>query len=330
MALAMPELRGFLEVSAPVQVADPPAKVNWPRCCYMVTIDLELDRIMTRPTWKTLLAVPEPLLLPIAHDALSARLIEAAGFRAASIGGFALVGARHGIPDIGLAGFRDMVEGVRDILAATSLPLLIDGDDGYGDVKNVTHTIRTYERMGAAAIFIEDQVSPKRCGHMAGKSVVPCEAMERKIAAAAAARDSRETFLLARTDARALEGLDGALRRAERYLAAGADGIFVEAPVSIAELERIGRAFKGTPLLANMLEDGATPLVPPDEPFGLGFQMIAYPVSLLFRIVRTMERALADMRAGTLRLEGEGVSFAEFKALTGFADWAAIEDRFGR
>jgi len=285
---------------------------------------------MPRPTWNALLAVPEPLLLPVAHDALSARLIEAAGFRAASVGGFALMGARHGIPDIGLVGLKEMADGVRDILAATTLPLMIDGDDGYGDVKNVTRTMRTYERLGAAAIFIEDQVSPKRCGHMAGKSVVPTEVMERKISAAAAARDSKDTFLLARTDARALEGLDGALRRGERYLKAGADGIFIEAPVSIAELERIGRAFKGTPQLANMLEDGATPLMTPSDLYGLGFQMVAYPVSLLFRIVHTMQRALADMRAGTLRLQGEGVSFADFKRLTGFDDWAAVEDRFNR
>jgi 2-methylisocitrate lyase-like PEP mutase family enzyme len=240
------------------------------------------------------------------------------------------VGTRHGIPDIGLVGLKEMADGVRDILSATALPMMIDGDDGYGDVKNVTRTIRTYERMGAAAIFIEDQISPKRCGHMAGKSVVPTETMERKIRAAAAARDSQETFLLARTDARAIEGLDGALRRAERYLEAGADGIFVEAPLSVTELERIGRAFKGIPQLANMLEDGATPLMAPADLHGLGFQMVAYPVSLLFRIVHTMQRALADMRSGTLHLKGEGVGFADFKALTGFDDWAEIEDRFGR
>ncbi|MCW5748260.1 MAG: isocitrate lyase/PEP mutase family protein [Alphaproteobacteria bacterium] len=285
---------------------------------------------MPRPTWMSLLAAPEPLLLPIAHDALSARLIEAAGFRAASVGGFALVGARHGLPDVGLVGLKEMADGVREILEATSLPYMIDGDDGYGDVKNVTRTIQTYERMGAAAIFIEDQVSPKRCGHMAGKSVVPVDAMVRKIEAAAAARDSQDTFLLARTDARAVEGLDSALRRAERYLRAGADGIFVEAPVSVAELERIGSAFRGTPQLANMLEDGATPLLAPDELHRLGFQMVAYPVSLLFRIVRTMQKALADMRAGTLRLQDEGVSFADFKTAVGFGHWAAIEDRFAR
>src|SRR5581483_6847326 len=142
-------------------------------------------RIMTRLTWKSLLARPEPLLLPCAHDALSARLIERAGFAAYSIGGFPLVGARHALPDIGLAGFGEMSAGVRDIIAASALPVLVDGDDGYGDVKNVTRTIRAYEEIGASAIFIEDQRSPKRCGHMAGKEVIEAEVMARKLRAAA-------------------------------------------------------------------------------------------------------------------------------------------------
>src|SRR6476659_11370141 len=151
-------------------------------------------------TWKELLAQEQPLLLPCAHDALSARLIERAGFAAYSIGGFALVGSRYGIPDIGLAAFGEISAGIRDIMAATRLPVLVDGDTGYGDVKNVAHTIAGYEAMGASAIFIEDQVASKRCGHMAGKDVIPADVMEKKLRAAAAARDSRETFLIARTD----------------------------------------------------------------------------------------------------------------------------------
>src|SRR5712691_9066140 len=123
----------------------------------------------SKPTWKDLLARGEPLLLPCAHDALSARLIERAGFAAYSIGGYALVGARYAIPDIGLAGFGEISAGVRDIMAATNLPVLVDADTGYGDVKNVVHTLQSYEAMGVDAIFIEDQIAPKRCGHMAGK-----------------------------------------------------------------------------------------------------------------------------------------------------------------
>jgi 2-methylisocitrate lyase-like PEP mutase family enzyme len=281
-----------------------------------------------KPAWRDLLSKEKPLLLPVAHDALAARLIERAGFHAYSIGGFPLVGARHGLPDIGLVGLGEMSDGMRDIMAATSLPVLVDGDDGYGDVKNITRTIRTYERMGASAIFIEDQVAPKRCGHMAGKSVVPAEVMATKLRAAAAARETG-MFLMARTDARAVHGLDDALRRGELYLKSGADGIFIEAPESPEELARVGAEFRHVPQMANMLEGGRTPLVPPAELFRLGFAMVAYPTSLIFRVTRTIEKALADLKAGRLTLEGEGVGFEAFKDIVDFKSWAETEDRFG-
>ena len=282
-----------------------------------------------RRTWKELLAQEHPLVLPCAHDALSSRLIERAGFAAYSIGGFPLVGSRHALPDIGLVAYGEMSAGVRDIMGGSPLPVLVDGDDGYGDVKNVTRTIQGYEAMGAAAIFIEDQRSPKRCGHMAGKDVIDPAAMVAKIRAAAAARRNPETFLLARTDARAVHGLDDALRRGELYLEAGADGVFIEAPQSLDELTRIGRAFPGVPQLANMLEGGSTPLLTPRELYDLGFAMIAYPTTLIFRVTRTIEKALADLKAGTLHLEGEGVDFEAFKDITGFAGWAEIERHNG-
>jgi 2,3-dimethylmalate lyase len=276
-------------------------------------------------SWRELLADPDPLLLPCAHDALSARLIERAGFKAYSIGGFPLVGARYGLPDIGLMGLGEMAAAMRDIIAASDLPMLVDGDHGYGDAKNVARTIRTYESMGAAAIFIEDQVAPKRCGHMAGKDVVPTTIMEEKLRAAAAARQ-KDTFLLARTDARAIHGLDEALRRGERYLRAGADGIFIEAPETLEEMHIVGRAFQGVPQLANMLEGGRTPLVDPKELKAMGFAMIAYPTTLIFRVARTIEKALADLAAGRLKLDGEGVDFAAFKAITGFEEWVKWEN----
>jgi 2-methylisocitrate lyase-like PEP mutase family enzyme len=181
--------------------------------------------------------------------------------------------------------------------------------------------------MGAAAIFIEDQRAPKRCGHMAGKDVIDAAAFERKIRAAAAARE-RGIFLVARTDARAVHGLDEALRRAEQSLKAGADGVFVEAPQSLDELRQIGAAFRGVPQIANMLEGGMTPLLKPAELGALGFAMVAYPTSLIFRVARTIERALADLRAGRLTLDGEGVDFAQFKEIVDFPAWGAIEDRF--
>src|SRR5262249_24022144 len=165
-----------------------------------------IDGKNQRAKWKAALKRETPLLLPCAYDALSARLIERAGFAAYSIGGFALVGARYGIPDIGLAGFGEISAGVRDIMAATTLPVLVDADTGYGDVKNVAHTVRGYEAMGADAIFIEDQVSPKRCGHMAGKDVIPAQDMVEKIRAAVSARRDPDFFIIARTDARAVFG----------------------------------------------------------------------------------------------------------------------------
>ena len=279
------------------------------------------------PTWKELLDREQPLLLPCAHDALSARLIERAGFAAYSIGGFALVGSRYGIPDIGLAAFGEISAGIRDIMAATALPVMVDGDTGYGDVKNVAHTIEGYEAMGASSIFLEDQVAPKRCGHMAGKDVIPTADMVAKIKAAVGARRSKDFFIIARTDARAVHGLDEALRRGEQYLKAGVDGIFIEAPQTVKELEIIGAAFKGAPQLANMLDDGRTPVLPPRELKSMGFAMVAYPTTVIFRVARTIERALSDIRAGR-PASNDGVNFAEFKDITNYDEWARIEDTY--
>jgi len=283
-----------------------------------------------RKTWRQALAEQKPLLLPCAHDALSARLIERAGFTAYSIGGFALVGSRYGIPDIGLAAYGEISAGIRDIMAATTLPVMVDGDTGYGDVKNVAHTIEGYEAMGAAAIFLEDQVAPKRCGHMAGKDVIPAADMVAKIKAAVGARRNKDFFIIARTDARAVHGLDEALRRGDMYLNAGVDGIFVEAPQTLDELAKIGKTFGGVPQLANMLEGGGrTPVLPPNELFDMGFAMAAYPTTLIFRVARTIERALADIKAGKALEGGDGVDFAEFKDITGFAEWTRIEETYG-
>src|SRR5260370_33763604 len=194
--------------------------------------------MQTKPTWKELLGRGEPLLLPCAHDALSARLIERAGFAAYSVGGYALVGARHALPDIGLVAFGEMSAGIRDIMAASSLPALVDCDDGYGDAKNVARTIAGYEAMGVSAIFMEDQRAPKRCGHRAGKEGIDPEIMAAKIRAAVAARQKPDTFLIARTDACALHGLDDALRRGELYLMAGAHSAPSQAPATLNQPPR--------------------------------------------------------------------------------------------
>ena len=283
-----------------------------------------------RPTWKTLLDKHEVLQLPAAHDALTAKLIERAGFHAYQIGGFALVGARHGLPDVDLTRFGEQAAGVRDIMAACNLPVLVDADDGYGDAKNVTLTVSSYEATGVSAVFIEDQVSPKRCGHMSGKQVVPPKIMEERIQAAVAARHSADFFIVARTDARAVEGLDEALKRAERYLKAGADGLYIEAPQSTKELEQIGRTFKGIPQMTNMFEgDNQTPWLTPGELHRLGFSMILYPTSLLFRCVRTIERGLADLRQGKRMTTADGVNLEEYEQIVDVPYWATVEKRFG-
>jgi len=185
----------------------------------------EAVAMQAKTTWKQLLARGEPLLLPAAHDALCARLIERAGFSAYTIGGYALVGSRYALPDIGLVAFGEMSAGMRDVMSASSLPVLVDGDDGYGDAKNVARTIQGYEAIGASAIFLEDQKAPKRCGHMAGKDVIDADAMVAKLRAAVAARQNPDLFIIARTDARAGHGLDEALRRGERDFATAGDRV---------------------------------------------------------------------------------------------------------
>ncbi|MBM3557474.1 MAG: isocitrate lyase/PEP mutase family protein [Alphaproteobacteria bacterium] len=280
-----------------------------------------------KPTWRELLARHKPLVLPGAYDALSARLIQQAGFAAYVIGGFPLVGSRHGLPDIGLVGLGEMAAGVRDIMAASDLPVLIDGDHGYGDVKNVVNTVRTYEGLGASALFIEDQVAPKRCGHFAGKDVVPAEVMETKIRAAAAARENKSLFLIARTDARAVHGLDDALRRGERYIRAGADGLFVEAPQSVEELKRVARAFD-VPQFCNMLVGGRTPILTNRELHDMGFAMIVHGTTLIAGVAHAATRILASIREDRLDPAGGYMSLEDYRKVVGFDDWIAVEEKY--
>src|SRR5947199_4428238 len=194
--------------------------------------------------WKRLLKQHKQLILPSACDALTAKLIEQAGFPAYQIGGFALDGARFGFPDMDVNRLGEKSATVSSIIHACDLPVLVDCDDGYGDEKNVTHTVHTYEEMGASALFMEDQKAPKRCGHMAGKEVIPAKDMVGKLKAAVAARAHKESlFLIARTDALEPNGLPDALKRAEMYLNAGVDGIYIEGPHDEKQMRIIGREF---------------------------------------------------------------------------------------
>jgi 2-methylisocitrate lyase-like PEP mutase family enzyme len=269
-----------------------------------------------------------PLVLPGAFDAISARLIRRAGFKAYFTGGFPTIGARWGLPDIGLVAFGEISAAVADIMAASDLPVMVDGDNGYGDVKNVVHVLHGYERLGVSAIMFEDQVAPKRCGHIAGKDVIPAAEMVAKLKAVAAEKKP-ETFILARTDARDVLGLDEAFRRAELYLRAGADGIFIGSPHDVAELALIGKKFD-VPQMANMLEGGRTPILTPAELADMGFEIAIYGISLLMHTVRTMQDVLAKLAQGDVSFIGKGVGFEEYKSIVGFGDWAAIEDKYGR
>lgn len=281
-----------------------------------------------KPTFRSLVASERPLVLPGAHDALTALLIKQAGFKAYFIGGFTVVGVRFGVPDIGLLALGEISSGIRDTMAVSDLPVLVDVDNGYGDVKNVVYSVQTYEKMGAQALFFEDQVSPKRCGHIAGKQLLSCEDMETRIRAAAENRLNKDTFIIARTDAREVYGLDEALRRGERYARAGADGIYIEAPESVEEMQKVGEALKGIPLMANMLEGGRTPILRPPVLEELGFRIVIYGITLLMRATKTMQLALEDIKSGELKLMGTGVGFEEYKRIVGFPQWAALESRY--
>ncbi|MCU7493871.1 MAG: isocitrate lyase/PEP mutase family protein [Ignavibacteria bacterium] len=282
-----------------------------------------------RPSWKELLRKEKILVLPAAHDALTARLIERAGFRAYQIGGFALVGSMHAAPDVDLEHFGEKSEAARNIIHSSKLPALVDCDDGYGDVKNVNRVIRSYELMGAAAVFIEDQKAPKRCGHMAKKEVIPVEDMEKKICSAVDARRSLDFFILARTDAIEPNGLKDALKRGERYLKAGADGLYFDGVESKRELKKIGSAFEGVPLATSVLERGGkTPVLSPEEFRELNFSMVLYPTTILFRITRQVERALEDLKAGRMMPVDESVDMNEFEDIVDLRYWAELEDRY--
>jgi len=282
---------------------------------------------MNRTAFRQLLHEEKPLRLVAAHDALSAQLIERTGFPAYTIGVFGLVGARYRLPDVGVASFGEIAEGIRDTMRGSSLPVMVDGDDGYGDIKNVTRTVETYEDMGVAAIVFEDQTNPKRCGHMAGKSVVSVEEAKRKLYAALAARKNPDLFIIARTDARAVHGLEDALKRGEEFLKLGVDGLFVEAPQSIEELEIIGRSFN-VPLIVNMAAGGRTPILSPEELANMGYSIVLYAGTLLFRIAKAMQDTLLAIKEGKSEPENWSVTFKEMTDVFGLSKWAAVEDKF--
>jgi 2-methylisocitrate lyase-like PEP mutase family enzyme len=243
------------------------------------------------------LKLEHPLVTPIAHDALTARLIKRAGFRAFAIGGSSLLATRLGLPDIGLVGVTDMTDGIRDIASATDLPFFADGDDGYGDVKSVARTIRLYEDIGAGGILIEDQHRDhKQQRAEKARGIVDLHVIEAKLRVALAERRNPDTFIVGRTDAAGLNGLDDALRRAEAFLRLGVDGVFVAGLRTMEDYERVGKELRGAMLSAALFETPGMPWPTPAEMAALGYSQVSYPATLIFRVASTISKTLNDLR----------------------------------
>jgi methylisocitrate lyase len=246
-------------------------------------------------TLRARLAQPQILVAPGAADALTARIIEEAGFEAVYLTGAGLANAAFGLPDLGLTTLTEVVAQVQRIADAVRVPLIVDADTGYGGALNVVRTVRELERAGAAAIQLEDQVNPKRCGHFEGKEVVPTAEMVQKIAAAVYARQDPDLVIVARTDARAVEGFAAAVERSREYAAAGADVIFFEAPVSLDELRQAPRLIPA-PLLANMVEGGKTPLLSAAELEALGYRIVIFANAALRVAAKAVQDAMRVLR----------------------------------
>jgi 2-methylisocitrate lyase-like PEP mutase family enzyme len=246
---------------------------------------------------RKMLATNTVLSVPGIYDGLSARLVELAGFEAAFLSGACLSFARFGRPDLGLVSAAEVAETVAVIRERTSLPLIVDIDTGFGNALNVQRTVTTFERAGASALQIEDQLMPKRCGHMRGKQVISSGEMVGKIHAALDARHSEDTLIFARTDALGVNGFEDALGRAERYLEAGADAIFVEAPTSLEQMQDIGERFGSRiPLIHNLVEGGGSPVHSTRELEALNYRIALFPASLLHLLVPTAQKMLAQLR----------------------------------
>ena len=287
---------------------------------------------MSRKSFREALAAEHPLVTPLAHDALSARLIEEAGFKAFTLGGSALLAARYAVPDIGLIGLSDMMDSMRELAAATTLPFLADADDGYGDTKAVARLVHSYESIGVGGFVLEDQHRDhKQQRADKAAAVVDMPVIEAKIRTALRERGNPETFVIGRTDAYGTQGLDEALRRAKRFLDIGADGVFVAGLRTIPDYERVGRELSGAFVSAAMFEVGGTPWLSPKELGEMGFSQVSFPTSTLFPAVSAMRRALASLRAhadGTecmpVMTDGEETRQALDAAL-GLARWRQIE-----
>ena len=269
------------------------------------------------------------LVLPGVHDCISARLAEAAGFEAAFTSGFGISASTLGRPDFGFLTATEMLASVSRIVSSVKIPVVADIDTGYGNPLNVIRTVEDVVLAGAAGIILEDQEWPKKCGHFEGKRVISAEEHAEKIRAAVEARGSSELVIIGRTDARAVNGIEDAIRRGRIYYESGADVVFIEAPQSVEELREIAAAFPDAPLFANMVEGGRTPLLSAAELGELGFKIVVFPLSGLFSATKAMERCLTYLRKnGSTYGYSDMLTFKEFEAVVDVPGYRALEKKF--
>ena len=271
----------------------------------------------------------EILIMPGAHDALTARIIQQAGFKAVTMGGYSASATLLGQPDVSLLSFTEMADCYRRVAALVDIPLFVDGDTGFGGVLNVRRTVKEIEKAGAAGMFIEDQVFPKRCGHMAGKQVTPPEEMVAKVKAAVDARQDQDFMIMARTDALAVNGLDDAIERGNLYRQAGADIIFVEAPTSVEQMRAItGRV--EAPTMANNIEGGKSPLLSAAELQEIGYSSVVFPVAATYAVSKALTGLMNELKAtGTTDgFRDNMLDFNEFAAMIGLDELRSLESSF--
>ena len=277
---------------------------------------------------RQMLGEPGIIVAPGAYEGISARLIEAQGFKAVYLTGAGTAATVLGQPDLGLTTLTELATHAAHVAGCVSLPIMADADTGFGNALNVVRTVREYERAGVAALHLEDQVFPKKCGHIAGKQVIPAKEFAEKIRAASEYRTDPDFVIIARTDARAVHGLDDAIERGNLYHEAGADVIFVEAPQSVEEIERIAQEVKA-PLLSNMVAGGKTPPVKYSELEKLGYKIVIYPGLCMFAALGAIESALTDLRPNESDWrEGPTLSPMELFQKVGIDWWLEIERKF--
>ena len=282
-----------------------------------------------RKRLKGLLARDRLLLAPGAFDGLSARLVEETGFDAVYLSGGA-VARSFGVPDIGLLTMSEVIERARQVVSAVKIPVIADADTGYGNALNLVRAVQEFERAGVAAIHIEDQVTPKRCGHLEGKEVIPLVEMEQKLAAALEARSDPDFAIIGRTDSRAIHGLEDAIQRARAFARLGVDAVFIEAPESKSELETIARSIRDVPLLVNMFKGGKTPLLPAARLEAMGYRIAIFPSDAQRSAIYAMKEALATLKrdGSTEAIDDRLATFQERDRVVGLGDWQNLEKRY--